>query len=375
MSPRSLAVAALALAPAAAFVPAASRAVLRTEVFRSVLEAEADAQPVQAEAVSVLNLEAAAASPVVLGAGSEFANLKASKFAPRARDAWDKDAGYSRYAGDEESQVYGILKASPLGTVDALAPFLEKTKARPRMLDGTHAGDCGFDPLGYAKDDELMYFYLESEVKHGRLAMVAAAGWVGAELAKNADHLASGGRAPSVLNGHLLDWQNAFPLLAIFGAWSYLEHQVYPAQYIEHTPNNGKHNYLHFMDGPYVAGNYEFDPFNLYRALGDDAGGRRAMRELEVQHGRAAMLGLTSWVLFEALTGVAVTNSFAAVFKPFWQWGLPFVGENAVLGTLEFGALCAGLGVYALNEVKSLDSIKYQGDGQEDYNPFQMPEQ
>jgi hypothetical protein len=64
------------------------------------------------------------------------------------------------------------------------------------------------------------------QVKHGRLAMVAAAGWVGAELAKNSDHLASGGRAPSVLNGHLSDWQNFLPLLAIFGAWSYLEHQV-----------------------------------------------------------------------------------------------------------------------------------------------------
>jgi hypothetical protein len=56
--------------------------------------------------------------------------------------------------------------------------------------------------------------------------MVAAAGWVGAELAKNSDHLASGGRVPSVLNGHLSDWQNFLPLLAIFGAWSYLEHQV-----------------------------------------------------------------------------------------------------------------------------------------------------
>ena len=43
-----------------------------------------------------------------------------------------------------------------------------------------------------------------------------------------------------------------------------------------------QHNYLHYMDGPYVAGNYEFDPLNLYSALGDDAAGRRAMRELEV---------------------------------------------------------------------------------------------
>ena len=48
--------------------------------------------------------------------------------------------------------------------MDALAPLIETTKARPKMLDGTHAGDCGFDPAGFCKDDELLYFYLESEV-------------------------------------------------------------------------------------------------------------------------------------------------------------------------------------------------------------------
>ena len=33
----------------------------------------------------------------------------------------------------------------------------------------------------------------------------------------------------------------------------------------------------------YVAGNYEFDLFNLYASLSDDAIGRRATRELEVR--------------------------------------------------------------------------------------------
>ena len=94
----------------------------------------------------------------------------------------------------------------------------------------------------------------------------------------------------------------------------------------------------------------------------------------QVQHGRVAMLGLTSWVLFEKVTGIAITSAFALFFKPFWQWGLPFLGENVVIGTLEFGALIAAGGYYALSEIKKLDSIKYQGDGMEDYNPFQMPE-
>jgi len=68
------------------------------------------------EAASELKLDAStAAAPVATGssaAPAEFDNLKASKFKPRPREAWDKDAGYGRYAADEESQVYGILKVS-----------------------------------------------------------------------------------------------------------------------------------------------------------------------------------------------------------------------------------------------------------------------
>jgi hypothetical protein len=83
---------------------------------------------------------------------------------------------------------------------------------------------------------------------------------------------------------------------------------VYPAQYVEHTPNNGKHNYLHYMDGPYVAGNYEFDPFNLYSSLGNDASGRRAMRELEVRGGRGRRRRAWAWASVLAFCVLGVAN-------------------------------------------------------------------
>lgn len=307
-----------------------------------------------------------AASVVLRSDATESSeNIAVSKFKPRAKEAWATDAGYGRYAGLEESEVYHLLKENPaVQALDFLAPFVEKTKTRPALLDGTHAGDCGFDPLNYASTEELLYFYMESEVKHGRLAMIACAGWVGAELAN------AGERAPNVLNGHLFEPVNFLGTFAAFAAWSYLEHQVYPAQYIEHTPNNGKNNYLHYMDGPYAAGNYEFDPLNLYASLGDTAVARKAMRELEIQHGRAAMLGLTSWVLFEFLTGVPITSAAAVFFKPFWAWGLPFLGENAFLGTVEFAAVLGAGGFLAYKNVMEIDSMKYQGDGDPDFTMF-----
>jgi len=348
-------VVALVLAETTAFTPSANK--LTRVALRATLEPEPSLVDVS-DTTTENNSDDASSPPP-----------KVSKFTPRAREAWATSAGYGRYADAAESEVYPILMGSPLAKIDALVPFIEKTKARPPLLDGTQAGDCGFDPMGYCKTEELQYFYLESEVKHGRLAMLACLGWVGAEL-NQGSNLASGGRAPNLLNGELFDWQNLIPTLVIFAGWSYFEHQVYPSQYIEHTPNNGKYNYQHYMDGPYVAGNLDFDPLNLYKALGDDAGGRKAMRELEVQHGRTAMLGLTSWVLLEALTGAPVTDFAAIFFKPFWQWGLPFIGENAVIGTIEFAAIIAAAAYAAYSRVMEIDSMKYQGDGDPDFTMF-----
>merc|ERR550514_1498702 len=58
-----------------------------------------------------------------------------------------------------------------------------------------------------------------SELKHGRLAMLAAAGWPLAEMLNPT--VATNGRAPSLFNGHLLDY---FPALSvIFGGLAFLE--------------------------------------------------------------------------------------------------------------------------------------------------------
>jgi len=76
-------------------------------------------------------------------------------------------------------------------------PFLK----RPSKLDGTHAGDVGFDPLGLSEKLDL-YTMMEAETRHARLAMLAVVGWPLSELfgpnfmLHGPNHL-----APSVLNG------------------------------------------------------------------------------------------------------------------------------------------------------------------------------
>lgn len=56
-------------------------------------------------------------------------------------------------------------------------PFWQK----PAKLDGSHAGDFGFDPMGFTDDFDI-YYMQECELRHARLAMLAVVGWPLSEL-------------------------------------------------------------------------------------------------------------------------------------------------------------------------------------------------
>ena len=60
-----------------------------------------------------------------------------------------------------------------LPTMSTSLPFMP----RPAALTGALPGDVGFDPLGFAKSEADLMNFREAEVKHARLAMLAAAGW------------------------------------------------------------------------------------------------------------------------------------------------------------------------------------------------------
>jgi light-harvesting complex I chlorophyll a/b binding protein 1 len=60
-------------------------------------------------------------------------------------------------------------------------PFMN----RPELLDGSMAGDVGFDPLGLSTIDGVgidLYWLREAELKHARVAMLAVVGVVQVEL-------------------------------------------------------------------------------------------------------------------------------------------------------------------------------------------------
>lgn len=76
------------------------------------------------------------------------------------------------FAGCRLARAPARASRGPTMSMSSSVPFLEK----PPKLDGSLPGDVGFDPLGFSNMFDLN-FLRESEVKHGRVCMLAIVGW------------------------------------------------------------------------------------------------------------------------------------------------------------------------------------------------------
>merc|ERR1719482_1071159 len=156
-------------------------------------------------------------------------------------------------------------------------PPLPKIKTM-RVGDGTLAGDMNFDPLQISDTPSSLAWYREAEIKHARLAMLAAFGWPVSELTNFGNLLTGDGRAPSLLNGGLGEI-NALYWAAVVGVAVYWESKGLDKQF-------GKKD-------DYLPGMLGFDP------LGADS---PSMRTAEITNGRVAMMAITFYALEEAVT-------------------------------------------------------------------------
>jgi len=176
-----------------------------------------------------------------------------------------------------------VSRSSPLRMQEAM---VEEAPAPPplpliqtlRVGDKTLAGDAGFDPLELADTPESLAWYREAEVKHARLAMLAAFGWPVSEVTNFGGLLNGDGRAPSLLNGGLGEVNGVY-WAGVVALAVYWESKGLDKQY-------GKKD-------DYLPGMLGFDP------LGQDSPG---MRDAEILNGRVAMVAITAFALEEALT-------------------------------------------------------------------------
>eukprot|EP00529_Nitzschia_sp_RCC80_P032117 CAMPEP_0113506622 /NCGR_PEP_ID=MMETSP0014_2-20120614/36006_1 /TAXON_ID=2857 /ORGANISM="Nitzschia sp." /LENGTH=220 /DNA_ID=CAMNT_0000402129 /DNA_START=275 /DNA_END=937 /DNA_ORIENTATION=- /assembly_acc=CAM_ASM_000159 len=169
---------------------------------------------------------------------------------------------------------------------------------RPEALDGTYAGDVGFDPLGFAKNKEDLRLYREAEIKHARLAMLAALGWPISELLDRtiAQNLGwnvvvdATDRAPSVLNGGL---DKISPVY-----WAGI---VTAAAAVDLIQSNKS-----AKNPQYTPGDINFDPLRLDPA---DKEGQDRLQLAEIKNGRLAMLAITAFAIQEGVTKMGVVDT------------------------------------------------------------------
>ena len=191
----------------------------------------------------------------------------------------------------------------------------------PAHLTGVLAGDNGFDPLlltalankpvqdlitggfpNMAQREIIManqtpeqalkslQWMREAEIKHARLATLAAVGWPMAELFQGSWGLSvSGGRAPSIFNGGMGEGVIPFFLvLSLMGAAT-LENVA------EERGNQQRQLGVTSM----VAGDFGFDPMGWSKEEG--AYRRKELQSNELFNGRLAMLAITGFAVQEFL--------------------------------------------------------------------------
>jgi len=205
----------------------------------------------------------------------------------------------------EESNDSGIPdNEKDLPKYSESIPFL----SRPKELRKELAGDVGFDPLGFAKNRELLFEYREAEIKHGRLAMLAAVGWPFSELydikiAKtlHLDPLIdSSDRVPSIFNGGL---EKVSPVW-----WGFCIGLTAAIDLYGINRARSADDYSH-------PGDLGFDPLNFYPEA-EDLEGRKRMQLAEIKHGRLAMIAITAFSVQEFVSGTGVIDETPIFFQP-----------------------------------------------------------
>mmetsp|Transcript_1624 Transcript_1624/g.4577 ORF Transcript_1624/g.4577 Transcript_1624/m.4577 type:complete len:271 (+) Transcript_1624:64-876(+) len=194
-------------------------------------------------------------------------------------------------------------------------------------LDGSMVGDYGFDPLGLASIDlnlgsagdkerskaYVLRDYREAELRHGRLAMLAALAWPVQELLSPSLSRAlrepmlvaeTGGRSPSVLNGGL----EQTPVLATVGIFAALiaAVDIYSLKLKDERGEN------------WLPGDFGFDPLNILG--GAPLAAKRDMQEKELNNGRLAMVAVTIFVIEEAIFKAPVVQLTPAFFTPLYAY-------------------------------------------------------
>eukprot|EP00322_Chrysochromulina_rotalis_P002760 CAMPEP_0115872332 /NCGR_PEP_ID=MMETSP0287-20121206/23363_1 /TAXON_ID=412157 /ORGANISM="Chrysochromulina rotalis, Strain UIO044" /LENGTH=291 /DNA_ID=CAMNT_0003327233 /DNA_START=20 /DNA_END=895 /DNA_ORIENTATION=- len=254
---------------------------------------------------------------------------------------------------DKRALASSVADLSPKAALEKIISraaqnvVMQATPDVPNAPQPKLIGDYGFDPLSLGKEENFAYMR-EAEIKHGRLAMLAAIAWPVQEivnpiatdvLSSNGVNVKdvlveSGGASPSLLNGGLFQ-NEVFPALLLFtvGASILEEGDVNDRK----AMGFGINEYAKSYSGGFgrTPGNFGFDPLNLYRPL--TAADKASAQERELMNGRFAMLAVGSYVATEFFGQTTVVRATPALFEPliFQPWFRSFMDSSFGVASMD----------------------------------------
>lgn len=149
-------------------------------------------------------------------------------------------------------------------------------------------GDVGFDPLGFSEFFDMKWLR-ESEIKHGRVSMLATLGFALQQFVTlpGMTHVDDSNLAPAAAG--------ISPMLQI----------VFGLGAVEWFTNNGKVTMEDmFEDSARVPGDLGFDPMGFSKNKSKEA--MEAMQLKEIKNGRLAMLAIGGMIHHNFVTGEAL---------------------------------------------------------------------
>ena len=215
-----------------------------------------------------------------------------------------------------------MLSLSSFGLLAPRAPVVRMSVDTPAKapLDFRTIGNYNFDPLKLGTDETFVPFR-QAEIKHGRLAMLAAVAWPiqeifhpifvdllrGSGIGAKDMMVATAGKSPSLLNGGL-DQLESVPtlMLAVFAA-SVLEYKDVKAREAKGLAFNE-------YDKSALPGDLSFDPLKITKGLSREE--KVEFLEKELLNGRLAMIAVTCYVLEETLFQMPVVRFTPDLFEP-----------------------------------------------------------
>merc|ERR1719463_953804 len=181
----------------------------------------------------------------------------------------------------------------------------------PAWLDGSLAGDRGFDPMGLGADPTALRWFRQSELMHARWAMLGVAGilvqeltrpdlfWYEAGLPENVPGNFIIGETGNVNMGGLLAWE--FILMHWVEVRRWQDYKNFGS--VNSDPILKGNKISNFMLG-YPGGRW-FDPFGL------SGGNFKDLQTREIKNGRLAMIAFVGFVIQAQTCGLGPISSMS----------------------------------------------------------------